>query len=360
MDPEELKTLTETLKEKVAEQYRLRVPFRYIQSERHRHVLDGAIKNALATELAQFTYAQIMDGLPTGDVCFDRRFPHVFGEHPIDSCHDELCPGAIEKAQEYYQQWNSEILTFDPVTIEKYQHAEVGSRAFKTRLVELVAVALHEIAVLLFQLDFQLHKGGKADIDYVTNWRIPASELEGLVDVPPRPTLFSHHAYLDADIYPNGVTDIVGYWAEDRILGGVAIFDRRAETSSDTPLPNIYFHSCRHKQTYRVYQLRDDQQEALFEFLLAETDCPPPEPNPLPILSDAQNRVRVDSEYALTHHEIFRDIWERKPITAEQRRLIDRQAKSDLDYPEALEEVVRINEELEFSIPKFRERSPSL
>lgn len=225
---------------------------------------------------------------------------------------------------------------------------------------ELVAVALHEIAVLLFQLDFQLHKGGKADIDYVTNWRIPPSELEGLVDVPPRPTLFSHHAYLDADIYPNGVADIVGYWAEDRILGGVAIFDRRAETSSDMPLPNIYFHSCRHKQTYRVYQLRDDQQEALFTFLLAETDCPPPEPNPLPILSDAQNCVRVDSEYALTHHEIFRDVWERKPITIEQRRLIDRQAKSDLDYPEALDEVIRINEQLGFPIPKFRERSPSV
>ncbi|CCT68013.1 uncharacterized protein FFUJ_06767 [Fusarium fujikuroi IMI 58289] len=360
MDPEELKVLTETLKEKAAAQHRLRVPFRDIQSERHRHVLDGAIKNALATELAQFTYAQIMDGLPTGDVCFERRFPHVFGEHPIDSCHDELCPGAFDKAQEYYQQWNSAILTFDPMTIEKYQHAEIGSRAFKTRLVELVAVALHEIAVLLFQLDFQLHRGGKADIDYVTNWRIPASVLEGLVDVPPRPTLFSHHAYLDADIYPNGVADIVGFWAEDRILGGVAIFDRRAETSSDTPMPNIYFHSCRHKQTYRVYQLRDDQQEALFAFLLAETDCPPPEPNPLPILSDAQNRVRVDSEYALTHHEIFRDIWERKPITIEQRRLIDRQAKSDLDYPEALEEVVRINEQLGFPIPKFRERSPSV
>lgn len=113
MDPEELKVLTETLKEKAAAQYRLRVPFRNIRSERHRHVLDGAIKNALATELAQFTYAQIMDGLPTGDVCFDRRFPHVFGEHPIDSCHDELCPGALEKAQEYYQQWNSDVLTLD-------------------------------------------------------------------------------------------------------------------------------------------------------------------------------------------------------------------------------------------------------
>lgn len=115
MDPEELKVLTETLKEKAAAQYRLRVPFQDIQSERHRHVLDGAIKNALATELAQFTYAQIMDGLPTGDVCFERRFPHVFGEHPIDSCHDELCPGAFDKAQEYYQQWNSDILTFDPM-----------------------------------------------------------------------------------------------------------------------------------------------------------------------------------------------------------------------------------------------------
>ncbi|KAJ4265274.1 hypothetical protein NW762_004559 [Fusarium torreyae] len=355
MDPDELRLHTATLKATASAAFIQRVQFRNIHSEHHRIVLHRAIKNVLSTELAQLTYAQIIDGLPTGDVSWDRRSSGVFGDHPIDSGHDELCPGALERAQGYYEQWNSDILMFDPTAIANYQRAEFGSKAFNVRLVELVAIALHETGVLLFQLDFRIHQG---DIDAITNWKMP--HVEGLVDVPPRPTLFSHHAYLDADIYPNGVADIVGYWAEDRILGGVAVFDRRAERSADIQIPNIYFHSCRRRQTHRVYQLRDDQQEALFNFLLAEADTLPPKPNPLPTLSDARNAVRVESDFAITHHGIYRDIWERKPITKEERRLVERQPKSDVDYPEAAEEALRINQQLGISVPKLRERSPSL
>ncbi|KAI8668521.1 hypothetical protein NCS55_00878300 [Fusarium keratoplasticum] len=275
-----------------------------------------------------------MDGLPTGDVGFDRRYPSVFGEHPIDSDHEELCPGAMERAHEYYKQWNPKILMFDPrvcfVTgtvyffgvnttwvIAGYQLAEFGSKAFNVRLVELAAVTLHQGGALLFQLDLRIHQG---DTDSIVNWRMPP--IEGLVDVPPRPTLFNHHAYLDADIYPEGVDDIVGYWAEERILGGVAVFDRGAEDVAATP--NIYFYSCRRRQTHRVYQLRDDQQKALFNFLLAETDSPPSEPNSLPVLGNAQNRIRVDSEVAITHHNIYRDIWERKPLAIEEELTMER------------------------------------
>ncbi|KAM0425393.1 hypothetical protein ACHAPT_009450 [Fusarium lateritium] len=241
---------------------------------------------------------------------------------------------------------------FDPKAIRDYQRADTGSKAFNTRLVELVAVTLHQIGVLLFQLDLRMHQG---NVDSIVNWRMPP--VEGLVDVPPRPTLFSHHAYLDADIYPEGVANIVGYWAEDRILGGVAVFDRGAEDLA--AMPNIYFHSCRRRQTHRVYQLRDEQQDALFRFLCAETDSPPPDPNPLPVLSGAQNRVRVDSEVAITHHSIYRDVWERKPITMEEALTLERRPKSDLDYPELAEEVFRINKQLGISLPQLRERSPS-
>jgi hypothetical protein len=113
------------------------------------------------------------------------------------------------------------------------------------------------------------------------------------------------------------------------------------------------------RQTHRVYQLRDDQQEALFNFLLAETDSPPPEPNPLPVLSSAQNRVRVDSEVAITNHNIYRDIWERKPLTVEEELTMERRPKSDLDYPELAEEVFRVNKQLRIALPGLRERSPS-
>lgn len=114
MDPNELKSHAEKLQRAARVAHEQRVPFGHIRSERHRNALDRAIKSVFSTELAQFTYAQITDGLPTSDVAFDRRYPGVFGEHPIDSNHEELCPGAMERAHEYYEQWNPKILLFDP------------------------------------------------------------------------------------------------------------------------------------------------------------------------------------------------------------------------------------------------------
>lgn len=114
MDPEELEVLIDKLQIAARTSYEQRIPFRNIHSVHHRRVIDGAIKNVLSTELAQFTYAQILDGLPTGDVSWDRRYCGVFGAHPIDSEHEELCPGALEKAQEFYQNWDPELLMFDP------------------------------------------------------------------------------------------------------------------------------------------------------------------------------------------------------------------------------------------------------
>jgi hypothetical protein len=38
--------------------------------------------------------------------------------------------------------------------------------------------------------------------------------------------VFLHAAYDAFDQYPRGVADMVGYWAESRLFGGVVIFDR--------------------------------------------------------------------------------------------------------------------------------------
>lgn len=80
-------------------------------------------------------------------------------------------------------------------------------------------MALHQFGVLLFQLDLRLHQG---DVDSIVRWTMPRPPTAtGVwVDVPARPTIFNHPAYLDVDIYPEGVADIVGYWVEDRILAG--------------------------------------------------------------------------------------------------------------------------------------------
>src|SRR6266566_4761851 len=107
-----------------------------------------------------------------------------------------------------------------------------------------------------------LHHG---DINSIVQWTMPTPpNCEGHWNhIPARPTLFNHPFYLDVDIYPEGIADVVGYWAEDRIMGGVIIFDRRGEAKAhetQTPPPNVYFHASRLKVTWRPYQLRDEQQ----------------------------------------------------------------------------------------------------
>jgi hypothetical protein len=114
--------------------------------------------------------------------------------------------------------------------MQAYQNAELGSRQFKIRLVELAAASIHQIAIALFLFQPKLHQG---DIESVVRWKEKRKwvELDGrgwwgepLFD--PRPTLFFHHAYIEPDQYPHGLADVAGYWAEDRIFGGVVLFDR--------------------------------------------------------------------------------------------------------------------------------------
>ncbi|KAL2200150.1 hypothetical protein P885DRAFT_73983 [Corynascus similis CBS 632.67] len=123
----------------------------------HRRLLIRAIERVLSTEVAEFTYAQVIDGLPTSDVAFDTRDkPYGYG-------------AAISE-------WIS-----------------TG--------------------------DWRWHPDG------------------------PLPTLFKHPWYKDYDQYPRGVADMVGYWAETRILGGVVLFDRRDPNAELTADPEaIYLH----------------------------------------------------------------------------------------------------------------------
>lgn len=113
MDPNELQAHTKKLRRIARKAYDNRVSFDAITSNHHRKVLDKAIRNVLSTELAIFTYAQIIDGLPIADVAWDRRLPGIMGEHIIDD-HEILCPGALEKAQEYHENWQPSSLMFDP------------------------------------------------------------------------------------------------------------------------------------------------------------------------------------------------------------------------------------------------------
>jgi hypothetical protein len=193
-----------------------------------------------------------------------------------------------------------------------------------------VAIAVHSIAVTLFQRGHCIHdalwktKDAAYSIDAVTTWR----EDLGRPDLNPDPTLFSHFSYMAVGQYPNGLADIVGYWAENKVLGGVVIFDRSDSWDDDKSEPNVYFHSDRSQVTFRIWQLLDEQQQALVNFLFS-SPTPVGAPGPFPLTASAKNLARFDPEVA-TGCRVYRDIWEREPPSDESPHCVH----SSHDYPE--------------------------
>jgi hypothetical protein len=101
------------LKELARESQAARIPYPEDKTE-HYTLFCRAVHNVFSTELALFTFAQIVDGLPTLNVAWDRRVPNIsVDDHPIQQ-HTELCPGVLEQTREIRQQFDLSILMFDP------------------------------------------------------------------------------------------------------------------------------------------------------------------------------------------------------------------------------------------------------
>ena len=128
-------------------------------------------------------------------------------------------------------------------------------------MIEIVAASIHQIAVFLFQENLRT-----SSAKTITDWTAPAeNELwwQNNPDGAP-PTLLSHSKYLNHQEYPSGVADVVGYWAEGRIFGGVVLFDR-GFVKSDV----VFLHPDR-KDSCQIYALLDRQIRDLACFLVME------------------------------------------------------------------------------------------
>jgi hypothetical protein len=115
-EPDPIIAVTARLKQLARESLAARAPYRPDNSE-HYKLFSRAVHNVLSTDLALFTFAQIVDGLPTAEVAADRRFPDISyaddDHHPIEE-HLELCPGTMERTREIHQQFELSALLFDP------------------------------------------------------------------------------------------------------------------------------------------------------------------------------------------------------------------------------------------------------
>ena len=111
LDPEQVERLVVHLRESARIDHWRRTDLSSLEPE-HRQAFVHALKNVLSTELALFTFAQIVDGLPTADVGWDRRGHGLWGDHPLYD-HEELCPGAMEKTRELRDLWDLAMLRFN-------------------------------------------------------------------------------------------------------------------------------------------------------------------------------------------------------------------------------------------------------
>ncbi|KUI53160.1 hypothetical protein VP1G_00814 [Cytospora mali] len=161
----------------------------------HQVAFKRAITNVLATDVAELTFAQLVDGMPLID---------IGGSNPSSTIESFALepwkrPRALHKA-------------FDPLAmriraeaLNRYQSTPVGSKASKLPLVELVAVTVHALAVQVFkQVDGGFHKNDKYPDDkyYQEN---PIYRLR-------KPTpFFLWFTFDDPKQYPDGVADIAAY-----------------------------------------------------------------------------------------------------------------------------------------------------
>lgn len=293
--------------------------------EAHFEPLARGITNVFSTKIAQDTFAELVDGVP-----LRKSHQEAHGRPLIDALthparqHTALCPGTLERMEEFKAKFVIQDLELDAKTLLDYRAASPGSKAFNTRLIELVARAIHQIAVLILQADIGFHKD-----DGMVSW-VPPKEATLWWRFRRRvlPTLFIHKWYEAFEQYPAGGGDMAGYWAEMRIIGGVVLFDRLAPENHD-----VFLHPDRKFHTYRIFMLTDDQKRQFLDFLASDTPAAAPGENgPLPFLPSEENRHRVDPEEPIHLTGVYRDPWERRKLRESDGDARSHTVWNDRDY----------------------------
>lgn len=79
----------------------------------HRDAFSRAVQAVLASDLAEMTMAQLVDGLPLAGVAWEARGKLLTWAHPLMK-HGQLCEGALEKTRSLRDNFDPDTLSFAP------------------------------------------------------------------------------------------------------------------------------------------------------------------------------------------------------------------------------------------------------
>ncbi|KAF4952256.1 hypothetical protein FGADI_6876 [Fusarium gaditjirri] len=255
----------------------------------HRQAFVQSLMRVMETDVAERTFAEIIDGLPTINSYQDFHWPQV--GHPATQ-HFEVCPGMIEKARQ--------LRSDHPPTRLRFYFPGGFNHTHQ---------------------DYQRWVDSPHDVSRWDGYR--------------HPTAFCHTFYIAVERYPNGDADTVGYWAEAKIFGGVFVFDRG---ESESECNELYLHAGRRAGPFTLFPLTTEQFERFVDFLLGETEEPDLSRSPLPFTATSENRWRWHSWDAMARHHIFRDKHERSVPPTKPTGCV----KSAVDWPEIADELYLI------------------
>ena len=174
-------------------------------------LLNKTPKAILKLEISQNAFAQIIDGEPT------RRSYRENYASDWDSGiseRDEPSEAAVRLYQEIVQKIDARQIMVDLNIIQAFQNAPHQTSAENLRLLEFVSTCLHSLAGMIyhsFHPETNIFPDRNTHPFYLTRhyW----------VD-------FFHVCFKRGWDYPYGLLNVIGYWIEAQIFGGVVLFER--------------------------------------------------------------------------------------------------------------------------------------
>ncbi|KAF2744940.1 hypothetical protein M011DRAFT_479413 [Sporormia fimetaria CBS 119925] len=269
-------------------------------SASHSSTLRRAVFNILSTQHASDGFAQVVDGMPTRG-----RYRDYYGSYREEFEQNvEPSTKAKEIVQSHRDNLELSAMRVNATVAKAFENAPEGSDAFRMRLLEIIAIILHDMAVHLFNK----FDGG---INKPEPQKYPTPP-PGIEPAEPRnmPTELFHTHYLEHGQYPNGIADVVGYWLEWYVFGGVIVFDRG---QSGKECRSAFIHPVGKRQIFELSESQVNQFSQLVTAQSAESLGA----GEVLVFKAEKTTQRVQPYEAFVNMNIYRDRYERKPSLLE-------------------------------------------